>query len=152
MKKRYKNHIKSLIKKSPIVGFSKDDLFFKHETITADELAEFNVHEGLEEITYDKVRLRDYEKYMYSNLVQFTDNYFLCGGHNYVYLLKPIANDCYKVIEKESIGEWVNRYWSKEDPDNKRDWCYFDEDTHDLYKYIMNCFDKNLKHKINTYK
>lgn len=144
MKSRYRKHLERIINRSPIVAFSIENLFENKQTINKDELIKFNKHKGLDrEYTSNSYKLIKRE--MLSDLILFTDNYFLCGGHKYVYLLLPLGKDTFKIVEKESIKEWSKKYWQKEDPENKRDWCYIDEDTIDLYYYIMNSFYKHNK-------
>lgn len=151
MKSRYRKHVDKLVKNSPIVGFSQTEVFEKNQLINTNELKKLNKYAGLEKDDYADTRYRDYRKQMYSDLLLFVDNYFVCGNHEYVYLLVPTKENQYKVTEKESLNEWARNYWNREDPKNERDWCYFDEDTVDLFNYITNKFDKSLKNKITRY-
>lgn len=151
MKSRYRKHVENLVKNSPVIGFSKESVFKNNEIVSAHELNKLNQYQSLEDEVYPKVKLRNYKKQMYSNFLLFVDNYFLCGGHEFVYLLIPIKYGEYKVIEKEPIGEWARAYWEKEDPNNERDWCYAGEDTGDLFTYILDKFNENFKYTIRGY-
>lgn len=151
MKSRYKKHIEKLVKNSPIIGFSIEDVFMKEQLITAKDFEQLNKHSGLEKITYMNGKFRNYKKDMYSDLLIFVDNYFVCGGHKFVYLIIPVQDNQFKIIEKESLSEWASKYWNKVDPNDERSWCYADEDIVDLYNYITDKFDKNLKNTITTY-
>jgi hypothetical protein len=150
MKSRLRKHLKSVERKSPLIGFSTEDLFLKDSILTKDALSQLNKYVGLEyDLDIESTNYKDAKREMYSNLVQFTDNYLVCGGHKYIYLLLPLSRDegTYVLLEKEDIVEWSKSYWSKEDPNNKRDWSYVDEDVNDLFDYILEKFDVHLKLK-----
>ncbi|MDX5808611.1 hypothetical protein [Bacillus cereus group sp. BfR-BA-02730] len=147
MKSRYKKHLKRMSKRSPIISFSQADIHHKGSVLIEDELSTFSQHMKLNhEETYSDTYTSK-KKEMISNLYFFVDNYLMCGGHNYVFLLVPLSNGFYQVFEKENISEWVNAYWQKEDPKNQRDWSYMDEDINDLFDYMINQFNKHVKKK-----
>ncbi|WP_242298027.1 hypothetical protein [Bacillus cereus group sp. BfR-BA-01382] len=147
MKSRYKKHLKRMSKRSPIISFSQADIHHKGSVLIEDELSTFSQHMKLNhEETYSDTYTSKKEE-MISNLYFFVDNYLMCGGHNYVFLLVPLSNGFYQVFEKENISEWVNAYWQKEDPKNQRDWSYMDEDINDLFDYMINQFNKHVKKK-----
>ncbi|SME50606.1 hypothetical protein BACERE00183_04524 [Bacillus cereus] len=147
MKSRYKKHLKRMSKRSPIISFSQADIHHKGSFLIEDELSTFSQHMKLNhEETYSDTYTSKKEE-MISNLYFFVDNYLMCGGHNYVFLLVPLSNGFYQVFEKENISEWVNAYWQKEDPKNQRDWSYMDEDINDLFDYMINQFNKHVKKK-----
>jgi hypothetical protein len=145
MKSRQRKHIERLIKRSPIIAFSKGDTVKKQTVLRKEKLTLFSKSMGLSKEYIDSTNYKEVKEEMYSNLLMFTDNYFLSGGHKEVYLLIPLKSGKYQVIEKENIDLWRDAYWKKEDPENKRDWCYFDEDINELFDYIMQKFDKYNK-------
>lgn len=147
MKSRYRKHINSIVRNSPLIAFSREDQFGKNIVIPKADLSYFTEYVRLDdtdsfETTY-KLKLKD----MYSNVVMFTDNYLICGGHQYIYLLVPLRDGNYQVVEKEIIQDWTQAYWLKEDPHNKRNWAYIDEHVADLFEFILNSFDKRCKVK-----
>lgn len=147
MKSRYKKHLQRMSKRSPIISFSKTDIHHKGSILTENELSTFSQHMKLDlEETYSATYTSKKEE-MISNLYFFVDNYLMCGGHTYTFLLIPFHNGTYKIIEKESISEWVTAYWKKEDPQNQRDWSYMDEDINDLFDYMIKQFKKHVKKK-----
>ncbi|WP_442636535.1 hypothetical protein [Rossellomorea marisflavi] len=147
MKARYKKHLDRIKSRSPIVGFSRGDLFNVNQVIHSSSLEKFSVTEGLLN-SYDlddEFNYKLLKKYKSDYVYDFTDNYLMCGGHRYVYILIPVSKTSYKIVVKESIADWQNKYWEKEDPNNERRWSYIDEDINDLCKYIMNKFNKYVK-------
>ena len=148
MKSRYRKHLQRIEKQSPIVAFSEEDLFTKGTIVITDELNTFNKHIGLDIKETYATSYKVIKDYMAVNVIMFTDNYLACGGHRFVYLLVPRPNQKYEIIEKENIVQWSEDYWKREDPENKRDWCYYDEDISDLYKYIEEKFNKHSRVKI----
>ncbi|MES5838016.1 hypothetical protein [Bacillus cereus group sp. MG11] len=147
MKSRYKKHLKRMSKRSPIISFSQADIHHKGSVLIEDELSTFSQHMKLDpEETYSTTYTSKKEE-MISNLYFFVDNYLMCGGHTHIFLLVPLTNGFYQVLEKENISEWVNAYWKKEDPNNQRDWRYMDEDINDLFDYMINQFNKHVKKK-----
>ena len=145
MKSRYEKHLKRITNRSPVIAFSKEDIFEKKDLVYKAELNRFNQHERLDK-TYSTINsYKSIKEEMLSNLMMFTDNYMFCGGHSFVYLLIPNNAGFYKIAEKETISKWAEAYWQKEDPENKRDWAYIDEDIHELFSYIMDKFEKYNK-------
>lgn len=110
-----------------------------------EELNLFTKQVGLDDTYVFSNKYKKIKKEMYSNLLLFMDNYLLCGGHHYIYLLVPLSDGSYRIIEKENMQTWKDSYWKKEDPEHKRNWSYFDEDINDLFDYILHEFDKNNK-------
>lgn len=152
MKSRYRKHIARLIKNSPLIGFSQEETLNKNEIISQHQFNKMTQHIGLEKTGDVGVKFKNYKKDMYSNLALMIDHYILTGGHHFIYLLKPSNDKTYKVVEKESLKDWRERYWSLEDPNNERDWCFYDEDTADLYLFIMDSFDRATKLKISKFR
>lgn len=142
MRSRQRKHIERIIKRSPIIAFTKENGVKIQSLLNKEDFSLFSKTMGLNKEYIDSTNYKEVKEEMYSHLLMFTDNYLLSGGHEEVYLLIPLKNGKYQVIEKENIDQWRDAYWKKEDPDNKRDWCYFDEDINDLFDYIMEKFDK----------
>lgn len=147
MKSRYRKHIERIEKRSPILAFSKEDVFQKQDILTKEDFETFNKHEKLDRETVYAPRYRHLKQEMLTSVQMFLDNYLLCGGHEFVFLLLPTEEDRYKIVEKESLAEWAKKYWEKEDPENKRDWSYIDEDVNDLYNYMIKQFNRHNKGK-----
>ncbi|PLS19450.1 hypothetical protein CVD28_03270 [Bacillus sp. M6-12] len=142
MKSRQKKHLQKIIKRSPIVSFSQDDKFQIGDIVSKQD---FSQACGLDDEFITTTSFKIAKEDMYSDLIMFVDNYLVSGGHQFVYLLLPTTEGKYRIVEKERKAEWQDKYWKKEDPDNQRDWCYFDEDINDLFDYIMKKFDKYNK-------
>lgn len=148
LKSRYKKNLVRIMKNSPIVAFSKETPFDKGQILSKEDLQQFNKMEKLNEEFISTTNYIRFKEEMYSNFISFVDNYLNSGNHKTVYLLIPRSNGTYQVMEKESISEWADAYWKREDPENKRDWAYFDEDTVDLFDYIHKQFRKHTKFSI----
>ncbi|GAB6440151.1 hypothetical protein bcgnr5369_01640 [Bacillus cereus] len=145
MKSRYKKHLKRIENRSPIIAFSIDNLYNKSDIINTESLHTFNKYMGLNSTEAFSTKYKSIKEEMHTNLIMFTDNYLMCGNHEYIYLLLPLLDGTYKVIEKENKTKWANAYWKKEDPNNERDWCFIDEDIDDLFCYIIEKFEKHIK-------
>jgi len=145
MKSRHKKHLQRIIKRSPIVSFSIENLFKKNQYLTKEELSTFNESIGMDmEYVYSK-KYKCIKKEMFTNVILFVDNYLVCGGHHFIYLLIPQPDGTYYLTEKENVSEWVKAYWDKVDPHNKRKWMFIDEDVNDLFDYMLGKFEKHLR-------
>lgn len=147
MKSRYKKHLKRIEKNSPLIAFSVNDIYSRNDILKRNELNEFDKHTGLDKSEAYSPAYKLIKQDMQSNLILFMDNYLMCGGHEYIFLLIPYKNDTYKIVEKESINKWAEAYWKREDPLNKRKWSYIDEDINDLFDYMIEKFNKHKKKK-----
>lgn len=142
MKSRQKKHLQKIIKRSPIIAFSQEDKFQKGDIVSKQD---FSKACGLDNEFVTTTSFRKAKEDMRSDLIMFVDNYLVSGGHQFVYLLVPTTEGEYLIVEKEQKAKWQDKYWGKEDPENKRDWCYFDEDINELFDYILDVFDKYNK-------
>ncbi|AKO91976.1 hypothetical protein BEH_07610 [Priestia filamentosa] len=148
MKSRYKKHLKRIAARTPIVTFSQNETANKGEVIDKAILDNyFDKFTGYiaEQWQLEEMRYEDIKKGFYSDVLLFMNNYLTCGNNDYIYLLIPTSKNKYKVIEKEHVPTWQRIYWEKEDPNDDRSWCYFDEDTYDLWEYMINQLDKHVE-------
>lgn len=145
MKSRQKKHLHKLVKRSPIIAFSIEEKFTKGERLNDSEIAQFEQRTGYDLNDTYLPSYRQKKEQLVSNLYLFVDNYLNCGGHQWVYLLIPIEKGVYQIVERQKKTEWQERYWQKEDPNGERDWCYFDEDTNELFEYMIEQFMKYQK-------
>lgn len=145
LKSRQKKHLDRIIKRSPIFAFSTEGEFSKGEHLTEKDILRFNEKARfLLEDTNERSFIQK-KKQLLSNLYLFADEYLNWSCHPWVYVLIPVERGGYKVVEKENKYEWKERYWKKEDPSEERDWRYYDEDTNELFDYMMRRFMKHQR-------
>ncbi|MEI2465033.1 hypothetical protein [Niallia taxi] len=145
MKSRHKKHLQRIEKRSPIIVFTQEDVFVEDTVVNKNELRKLDTVIGLfaNESYCETYKL--IKKDFYNNISLFVDNYLTCGNNRFIYILVPRNKETYKIIVKEYKSKWQDKYWQKEDPENKRNWCYYDEDTSELGEFLMSKFKRYSK-------
>lgn len=145
MKSRYKKEMIRTKNKSNIIIFSKTKLYEVGSRVSKLENST-NVHQITLDF-YDYVpKASERYDYIWSDLCRDLDNSLLTKG-NFIYILKKLNKDTYEVVLEENARDWRDAYWSKEDPNNERDWSYIDEDVVDIYNYLQGKYAYYLSHK-----
>lgn len=146
MKSRYKKEMKNINKNSNVVVFSFEKLFSVGDIVKPLDFIKDTTHiVNLNFYDYYP-KARERYDYLWSDLCRDLDNSLLTKG-NFIYILKKLNKDTYEVVLEENASDWRDAYWSKEDPNNERDWSYIDEDVVDIYNYLQGKYAYYLSHK-----
>lgn len=139
MKSRQKKYIRRLMYRAPFFAFSYNGDMKKKSQVQ--DLSSF--HKVLR-LDNEYIETTNYKKYiaeLFSHFIYSFDHHMNGDQNRFVYLLVPTQKG-YRIAEKESIRRWADAHWRSVDPNNERKWKYFDEDTADLFNYMVRQFDR----------
>lgn len=139
MKSRHKKYIQRVLKNSPVIGFSLDGEMKKKGQV--EDLSNFQTVVRLDAQYIDTPNFKKYKAELITQFFYSFDHHIFGGLNRFVYLLVP-APGGYRIVEKESLQQWSDAHWKRVDPKGEREWMYFDEDTAELFNYMVRQFER----------